>query len=563
MPRFRLEGSIIVIEPDPIIADSLTRHMQSVRPVTKMSFYPISLSYQEQCSRFCQQISGAAQPTTIRFAYWSEFSLAMYEGVIGRTFQTITTLDLSASRVRDADIPYIVALLRQHPEMTHIQLNNNFITSRGAKTLLTVLLEMPALELVDLSGNDIGYYTCKFITSLVELFTDIQLAITDNQGDDEIASFKTVSPEERALARTYLGDLASEFHPGDLLYGLHAGLPADKGRNPVEAALKKALIKQAKHQLIIVNPFSDWVVNKNRFERASRIDLLLFEEFISTVTPSIYPQDRAQPFVGGWSEHKVLCKLGILWAKKNGTKIHYVLDDLRMEQFSSGSRDHADTSVTESEIKFIARFYEHLRDCVEFWRTDEHTGRLIKARPPWLDPSTKQHWDAYMQAQRSKMRFFPKGPMSNQAFFEAMYKRKDYSLLAYKAAVEALLQDVLDKTDEPMITSLITKYLAALVTVKSKYQLQENVIFALAEEYAGLAEEVQDSNLELLLKNLIKPAKTYSSASEEDRFFYRRSIQSRLYGNKVLDMKALFRLADALDAAAADESLSSGSHLGE
>ena len=243
--------------------------------------------------------------------------------------------------------------------------------------------------------------------------------------------------EESVAAREYLGELADEFHNGDLLYGLHAGVAPDKGRNPAHDALRKVLMPQEHHQLVIINPFSDWVLNRNNFEGAYKKQLIRFKDFLDDIVPSLLPKDE-EPFIQGWSEHKIICKLGLIWAKKNDKKVHYVLDDLNMEQFSSSHRNRADTSVTESEIKFIARFYEHIKDNVQFWRTDKSTGKMVKVAPPWLDPETKHHWDSYLEAQQRKMKFFPKVPPNKDEVIQMIVDRKQYSAIAYHAAFEAL-----------------------------------------------------------------------------------------------------------------------------
>ncbi|AHE66407.1 hypothetical protein Loa_00839 [Legionella oakridgensis ATCC 33761 = DSM 21215] len=189
-----------------------------------------------------------------------------------------------------------------------------------------------------------------------------------------------------------------------------------------------------------------------------------------------------------------------------------------MEHFSSGHRNRADTSVTESELKFIARFYEDLKDNVQFWRTDKESGRLVKALPPWLDPETKHHWEAYMQAQASKMRHFPKTHSSKEAFFKAISERKQYSILTYRAALEALLEDIIAKTANPALIAFIGIYLAKLLEADTKYKL-EKLVFELKEEYQAHESELKDNNLDSLLNHLVKKSGSYSTAAEHERFF--------------------------------------------
>jgi hypothetical protein len=545
MPGFTVEQELLLIESSGGPPSSLASHLQ------EPSLYLQDMTHfnsrmNQQCKQFFEKTDGQSI-TTLKFNDWNENYQAIFLGVINKRCPNIEQIDLSDCLIRDADIPFIITMLRRCDNIRHIKLNNNYISNEGALSLLKTILELGTIETLDLSNNDIGHQTCLFFEEQIALFTKTKLNLEKNQHPDEIIPKDKKDPEKIVRLKRYLGELAEEFQPGDLLYGLDAGLPEDKGRNPVEAALKEVLAKQANHQLLIINPFSDWVINKNDYEGACKKELVIFDDFIHKISTSIYPDDD-RPFFRGWSEHKMLCKLGILWAKKNDKKIHYVLDEINMSQFASGHRNRADTSVTEAEIKFIASFYEHLKDNVVFWRTDETTGNLIKAQAPWLDPATKHHWEPIMKAKEREMQFFPKGQLSKNEFFQVIKKREAYRVLASHKALESLFSDVIEKSPNPEIQLLVGKYLAELLEADTKFKL-EKWVFSLAVEYKELHASTNDEALEHVLENIVKESKKRSDAPEHERFFYRTKFFERIFGNRVFDTTSLFKLADELDKA--------------
>ncbi|WP_133126760.1 hypothetical protein [Legionella nagasakiensis] len=543
MKRFKIiEGVLTIAKAEPETR-SLVSHLQE------------TLSYDEECIHINNeyyegQVFFAEQSdvsiTKVKFEHWEKGDQALFLGIILQRNPNIEEIDLSHCRLRDTDIPFLLVLFRTCHHLKKIKLDNNFISNEGALLLLQTLLEHPTITEVNLSENDIGYQTSLFIQQQIREFTSITIDITKNQQPDDITTTQQITRADPEISRQkiFLGELADEFQPGDLLYGLSHGLPSDKGRNPVEEALKIVLKQQSHHQLLIINPFSDWVINKNNMHGASKKELIFFEDFLHAISPSLYPTDD-QPFFMGWSEHKIICKLGLLWAQRNDRQVHYILDDLKMEHFSSGHRNRADTSVTESELKFIARFYGDLKDNVQFWRTDKESGRLVKVPPPWLDPETQHHWTTYLQAQRRKMQHFPKTHPSKDAFFKTIAERKQHSILAYRAALEVLLADIVAKTSNPILISFLGKYLTKLLSVDTKYKL-EKLVFELGDEYQAHQSELKDSNLASLLEHLIRHAGSYSKAAEHERFFFRRPVIERIYGNRVLNIIALFTLAEPL-----------------
>ncbi|ETO93813.1 hypothetical protein [Legionella oakridgensis] len=545
MKQFRLIDGVLIITNAEPVSGSVASHLRETFIYDEDCIHVNETYYDTNTQAFFAE-HHEANITKVKFEHWERGDQALFLGFILQDHPNIEEIDLSHCRLRDTDIPFLLVLFNSCHHLKKIKLDDNFISNEGALLLLHTLLEHSTITEINLSKNDIGYQTSLFMQQQIREFTSITMDITENQQPDDITAAKQITRAEAEIShqKAFLGALADEFQPGDLLYGLSHGLPSDKGRNPVEEALKIVLAQQAHHQLLLINPFSDWVINKNNLHGASKKELIFFEDFFRSISPSLYPTD-GQPFFEGWSEHKIICKLGLLWAKKNDRQVHYVLDDLRMEHFSSGHRNRADTSVTESELKFIARFYEDLKDNVQFWRTDKESGRLVKALPPWLDPETKHHWEAYMQAQASKMRHFPKTHSSKEAFFKAISERKQYSILTYRAALEALLEDIIAKTANPALIAFIGIYLAKLLEADTKYKL-EKLVFELKEEYQAHESELKDNNLDSLLNHLVKKSGSYSTAAEHERFFFRRPIIEVKYGNKVLDMIALFTLADAL-----------------
>ncbi|WP_148294862.1 hypothetical protein [Legionella oakridgensis] len=160
-------------------------------------------------------------------------------------------------------------------------MDDNFISNEGALLLLHTLLEHSTITEINLSKNDIGYQTSLFMQQQIREFTSITMDITENQQPDDITAAKQITRAEAEIShqKAFLGALADEFQPGDLLYGLSHGLPSDKGRNPVEEALKIVLAQQAHHQLLLINPFSDWVINKNNLHGASKKNLSFLKIF--------------------------------------------------------------------------------------------------------------------------------------------------------------------------------------------------------------------------------------------------------------------------------------------
>ncbi|KTD33885.1 hypothetical protein [Legionella israelensis] len=546
MPKFVLEKGKLTIVSDARPRRTLATHLSLEEQYSEdFMFYKPKMF--AECKDFIAE-KGEDSIVSVKSDIWDIHYQALFIGIIAQKYPTIEEIDFSHCELRDADVPPILVIFRECSHLKKINLSNNYISNEGALLLLDYILQhLEEIETVDLSDNDIGYPVCDFISKQIASFSTVSINLADNHNPDEVfLSQKNLNEEEQQKAHKYLGELADEFQTGDLLYGLHAGVAEDKGRNPVHEAVKKAIKPQLRHQLLIINPFSDWVINRNNFERAYKKELILFDDFAHRLTPSLYPKED-EPFIKGWSEHKIICKLGILWAKNNNKKIHYILDDLRMELFSAGNRNRADVSVTEAEIKFIARFYDNLKDTVQFWRTDKASGKLVKAEAPWLDPKTRDDWRGYLKAEKSKMRYFPQGSLPTLMFFSAISDRKSYSVKAYHEALELLLSDIVGKTDHYQINALIGKYRSLLIKADTKYKI-EQLVFALADEYEQIKENFKDNNLEVLLSNLIKPSGSYSTASEDIRFFYRRGIMERVYGNKVLDMKMLFEMADTLEA---------------
>ena len=526
---------------------SLAEHLE-----TETSYIEELLYYKAEDHAACKafiEIHSDKSVRKLKFSSWDKTYPALFWGVIIQRYPDIRELDFRNCNLRDTDIPHILVILRACPNLLRINFKENFISNEGAMLLLRTMLD-PGYKIKtwDLSDNDIGFQTSIYMSKQLHMLAhDVTVCLEDNHNPDEITvAQQEISSEIVSKERHYLGELADGFKPGDLLYGLHADLPPERGRNPIHRALTRVLPLQAHHQLLVINPFSDWVINRKNLERVYKKDLVRFDAFAKEITPNLYPSDLSEPFLKGWTEHKAICKIGILWAKKNSRTIHYVLDDLHMEAFSNSNRNRADTSVSESEVKFIARFWSNLQENVQFWRTDDKTGNLVKAEPPWLDPKTKFFWEGYLDGERRKMRNFPQGSLSNDSFFKAVANRKQYTIPVYQNALEKLLQNISNKSSNSELQGLLGKYLAQIYHAKNKYQL-EKLVFALLDEYKINADKLKDDNLEYFLCNVVKNADTVDKKGLDSSFTYRRSLQVDIYGIQVLDKQALFRLAEQLE----------------
>ncbi|WP_367607449.1 hypothetical protein [Legionella sp. W05-934-2] len=553
MPLIYFKNGTLYIEEDkPISEDTLPSHLRKKSHLPSDET-PINIDVYSQCKHFLTQ--ECKDPVlAVKINRWKNQYLSLFLGLILKEHHSeLRELDFSSCALRDSDIPALILLLREYPGIEVINLNHNYISNEGAITLLHAILELDLHCEFDLSHNDVGHKVNQYIQSILGNFSDSTMDLSENQNPDEIELAKEKLTEDEQLeASKLVSSLAKEFTPGDFLYGLHSGLPPDKGRNPIYNALLKTLPPHDRHQLLIINPFSDWVINRNDYEKASKHDFIFFDEFRKEILPSLYPQ-KPEPFVRGWSEHKLLCKLGILWAKKNHNKIHYVLDDIDMALFSAPNRNRADVSVTESELKFIARYYDNLKDCVQFWRTNSKTGVLEKADAPWINPETKKFWDNYLKAEHRKMRYFPKGELPESAFISSFVSRKSYSMQAFKEALNLALSSVFQGEEDKILFDLVSNALLKIETAEKKYDL-ESIIFSLYDEYFTNHANLDHKNkvLETVLNELVVNATFRKNAPSGTNFFYRGVIQANVYGDRVLNNQALFDMADEIHSQKSD-----------
>ncbi len=98
-----------------------------------------------------------------------------------------------------------------------------------------------------------------------------------------------------------------------------------------------------------------------------------------------------------------------------------------------------------------------------------------------------------------------------------------------------MFRNVIAKSSGGGTQVLVEKYLTKLYEADTKHKL-EKLVFDLADEYKEYSATFKDENLESLLTSLVTTAKTYQKADPSDRFFFRRPMQERLFGTKVLDM---------------------------
>jgi len=143
------------------------------------------------------------------------------------------------------------------------------------------------------------------------------------------------------------------------------------------------------------------------------------------------------------------------------------------------------------------------------------------------------------------MRKFPQGKLDDKVFFSSFASRKAYSMAVYREVIETVLTDILDKSPNQHAKDFILKYQSQFIVAKNKYQL-ETILFAMQKEYVENQSQLSDTNIESFLSDVVKPAMKYAEAPHDKRFFYRRPLMANVYGDKVFDMKALFRIADQL-----------------
>lgn len=102
--------------------------------------------------------------------------LICFDDIVGEYDVEKQELDLSCRRLRDADMPKLIEFLKQHAEIRSLNLNNNWITSRGAR----VLAFLNTIISLDLGGNYVGDEGAKAL-ALNNTITSLDLRSNDSE----------------------------------------------------------------------------------------------------------------------------------------------------------------------------------------------------------------------------------------------------------------------------------------------------------------------------------------------------------------------------------------------